>query len=136
MSLRSYCLARLSTTQSLPELMTRSYLCIPFSKLFCDNNIYTSLYLFCTRFDNSVLTFSSVIILRESLKKFWIKNCKKLFLSSTIVAAMLSTARIQTTFGICSAHNAILLSNRLSTFLSQVLALSRLVGFFLKMWNH
>lgn len=61
---------------------------------------------FFARFDNSVLAFSFVIILRESPRNSWINNYIKVFLSSTIATVILSTARIQITLDVRFAHDA------------------------------
>lgn len=110
----------------------------PLTNLLCDNNMYTHKFSasFCARFNNSALVFSSVITLRESLGNFWINHHIKIFLSSTVTVAILSTARIQTTLGICFAHNAAQLSSRASTCSSQVPGLSWPVSSSFKIQSH
>lgn len=93
----------------------------------------SSLY---ARYINFIFSFSFVIILRKSPNNFWINNYIKLFLSSIVAIRKLSTVRIWTTLGVCSAYDIIRPSSWAFAYLSQLPRLHWLVSSFLKIQSH
>ncbi len=98
--------------------------------------MYKSLSSFCAKFDNSALAFTFAITLRELSGNFYISNCIKVFLSSTVATAMLSITRIRTISGIHFAHDMAWPLSQASACSSQVLGLSGSASSFLTMRSH
>ena len=70
------------------------------------------------------------------MKNFWISNCIKVFLFATVAGAILSIARIGTTFGVRFAYDTAQLLSWVSACLSQILGLSESASSFLRMASH